>query len=202
MNYYENRNLQDLDGEIWKTIEEYPDYKISSFGRIKRVIPDKWNHKLKILSQHKDRDGYLLVGLSKNKKGKTEKVHRLLFETFIGEIPEGFVIHHINFTKDNYLGNFELMLILDHDSLHKSGKNHPLYGKKHSIESKNKNRNSHLGKYIGENNPASILKEQEVIQIKLLLDEGILTQREIGGMFGVSRSAISNIKNGRTWKYI
>ncbi len=35
----------------------------------------------------------------------------------------------------------------------RQGKNHPMYGKHHTEESNEKNRQSHLGKYTGENNP-------------------------------------------------
>jgi len=41
-----------------------------------------------------------------------------------------------------------------------------------------------------------------MIQIKLLLKEGILTQQEIADIFGISRLTISNIKNKRNWNHI
>jgi len=54
----------------------------------------------------------------------------------------------------------------------------------------------------GENNLNSILTEEQVIQIKLLLKEGILTQQEIADMFGVKQTTISAIKNKRSWSHI
>jgi DNA-binding XRE family transcriptional regulator len=48
----------------------------------------------------------------------------------------------------------------------------------------------------------SKLTEEQVVKIKLLLKEGILTQREIADMFGVSQLTISAIKTGRRWSYI
>lgn len=65
MEIYENLDLQDLDGETWKTIEDFPDYSVSNFGRVKRSITDKCNRKLKILKQYFDKCGYLRVVLYK-----------------------------------------------------------------------------------------------------------------------------------------
>jgi len=57
-------------------------------------------------------------------------------------------------------------------------------------------------KNIGENHPNHKLIEQDVIQIKLLLKEGILTQQEIADMFDVSVSTISMINTGKRWPHI
>ncbi len=108
-----------------------------------------------------------------------------------------------------------------------SGKNHYLYGKHHSIKTKNKISESLVGNIVsketrnkisqtlkekfknsniktlkGEKHPRHKLTEQQVIQIKLLLKEGILTQQEIADMFGVSRQTISLIKTGKIWSHI
>jgi len=48
----------------------------------------------------------------------------------------------------------------------------------------------------------SILIIQDVIQIKLLLKEGKLTQQEIADIFEVNQMTISKIKNRKTWSYI
>jgi len=54
MKIYENLDINDLNGEIWKIIIDFSNYQISNLGRIKRVIHDRWNHKLKILKQQKN----------------------------------------------------------------------------------------------------------------------------------------------------
>lgn len=46
------------------------------------------------------------------------------------------------------------------------------------------------------------LTEEQVKEVKLLLAEGKLTQKEIGEKFGVNRSVIKNICTGKTYKYI
>jgi hypothetical protein len=55
---------------------------------------------------------------------------------------------------------------------------------------------------MGEKHPNHKLTEQKVIQIKILLLEGNLTQQEIADMFGVSQLTISDINTGKTWKHV
>lgn len=43
------------------------------------------------------------------------------------------------------------------------------------------------------------LTEEEVRIIKTLLNNGIMTQKKIGEMFGVSRETITKIKNRTRW---
>jgi hypothetical protein len=55
----------------------------------------------KVISQFKDKDGYMLAtckGLSKN--GQV-RVHRLVAQCYIGEIPGGLEVNHIDGNKDN-----------------------------------------------------------------------------------------------------
>jgi len=73
--------------------------------------------------------------------------------------------------------------------------------KKISETIKEKYKNGELNQK-GEKNYNSILISQDVIQIKLLLKEGKLLQREIADIFGVNRKTISNIKTGITWNHI
>jgi len=138
-----------------------------------------------------------------------------MYENHIGEIPEGYVVHHIDFTKNNFLENFQMMTRKEHRILHNSGENNPNYGKHPSEKTKELMRESHIGKHPseesrklmrkkqkGESNPASILTEQDAIQIRIDLKEGILTQAEIGEKFGVKQQTISAIKLRKRWKHI
>lgn len=56
----------------------------------------------KIIKPFKSKDGYFKVGLRcSDKTQKKFFIHRLLYEAFIGPIPEGFVIDHIDENKQN-----------------------------------------------------------------------------------------------------
>jgi hypothetical protein len=53
---------------------------------------------------------------------------------------------------------------------------------------------------LGEKNPQAILNEQKVSEIRVLLAEGILSNKEIADHYGVAPRTIRDIKNGITWK--
>ena len=92
--------------EEWKDIEGYEGlYQISSLGRVKS-LNYKHTGKEKILEPIKNRYGYLQVNLWKNGKGKTNRVNRLVAESFIPN-PEGKPeVDHINKIKtDNMVSN-------------------------------------------------------------------------------------------------
>lgn len=52
--------------------------------------------------------GYLKVGIRVNGKNHQRYIHRLLYETFVGDIPEGYEINHIDEDNlNNDLSNLE-----------------------------------------------------------------------------------------------
>lgn len=98
--YYENLSLENLsyineDGLVcWEEFRDIPEYEglyqVSNLGRVKCIvtsITDKnnitKNITIKILKLCFDSDGYLLVGISKNKKRLSKRVHRLVMSSFI-----------------------------------------------------------------------------------------------------------------------
>lgn len=131
MRIYENLSLENLDGEEWKKIDEYEDYQVSNFGRVKSF--KKW-HKIDciILKQQKNnKTGYLQVNLYKNKKRCSGiKIHILLFETFNNyKLKKDECVHHTDFIKENnYFDNLIMMSKKEHDSFHMKGKNNPNFG--------------------------------------------------------------------------
>ncbi|MBU0777904.1 HNH endonuclease, partial [Patescibacteria group bacterium] len=189
----------------------------SNFGRVKSFKKCR-GISVRMLKQIKNNYGYFYIDLYKNGKKNSKLIHVLMYETFIEEIPEGYIIHHKDLTKNNFLVNFELMEKKEHTRIHHKGKiilektkklisdknkgtNHPFYGKYHSEETLDLMRKNHAD-VKGENHPRSILKEQDVIEIRKLCDEGIMLQSEIGRKFGVSPITISSIKNNKIWKYL
>ena len=95
--------------EIWKDINEYPNYMVSNMGNVKS-LNYKHTGREKILKSSVDKIGYMYVGLCKNGVKKKCQVHRLVAEAFYGEIPNGMQVNHINEIKtDNRLENLNLM---------------------------------------------------------------------------------------------
>jgi hypothetical protein len=92
----ENLDLNDLDGEFWKDILDYEgNYQVSNLGRVKSFKKYLGTNE-RILKQNKNSSGYFHINLSKNGKQKKESIHRLMYESFIGEIPEEYDVHHID----------------------------------------------------------------------------------------------------------
>ena len=103
-----------LEKEEWRDIPNYFGlYQASNLGRVKSLerIDVRGNRlKEKILKPGIDHKGYYQVGLHKNSIGKMYLVHRLVWEAFNGQIPEGLQVNHINEVKtDNRLSNLNLM---------------------------------------------------------------------------------------------
>ena len=87
--------------EVWKDIKGYEGlYQVSNMGKIKSL---KFSHgnKEKILKGNKEKFGYLVVTLYKNKGRKNFKIHRLVAETFIPNPKNLPQVNHIDGNKQN-----------------------------------------------------------------------------------------------------
>ena len=102
--------MNDLLQEIWNDIQGYEGlYQVSNFGRVKS-LPKKHDismgkgyyiTKERILQPGEDKDGYLQVGLRKNKKTRMRKIHRLVAETFIPNLNNLPQVNHKDENKQN-----------------------------------------------------------------------------------------------------
>ena len=114
--------------ELWKSIKGYEGlYEVSTLGRvrsIKRVVVNKRKRKMTIketiLKPENVYNGYERVFLCKNGKGVHKRVATLVYESFVGAIPEGLEIDHINGdNRDNRLANLRVCT-------HKENCNNPI----------------------------------------------------------------------------
>ena len=90
--------------EEWKIINEFPDYKISNFGRLKRG-------KNNVVPIFLDKDGYYQTTLWKNDKRYFKRIHDLVSKHWCNnKINEKLETDHINRNRrDNYFLNFRLV---------------------------------------------------------------------------------------------
>jgi len=94
--------------EIWKDIDGYNGiYQVSNYGNVyvkgKSIIRNNISYflKPKYMKCRFDSDGYLIVGLTKNKKQYTHRVHRLVCEAFLENKLNKPQINHIDGNKSN-----------------------------------------------------------------------------------------------------
>lgn len=134
-----------VNQEIWKDIKDYEgSYQISNLGRVKSLSKTLWNgvgyfeSKERILVPGKDKDGYLQVGLYKNKKRKSFKIHRLVGQHFILNEENKPEINHKDGDKQNNNVNNLEWVTSSENSTHaykagllkiKKGKENPLHYK-------------------------------------------------------------------------
>lgn len=94
-----------------KQIEGYSAYTITEEGE---VYSTKWNKPRKLKPQRatQSKKGYYQIRLYDNsgELGRLNYIHRLVWQTFRGEIPKGMEIDHMNGdTTDNKLSNLQLL---------------------------------------------------------------------------------------------
>ena len=126
-----------------------------------------------LMKLQKDKDGYLLVSLTKNKLSKSFRVHRLVALLYIGN-PNNFdEVNHIDCNKNNnHPSNLEWCTRLQNmrhaSKLNKLGSN----SKGHA--------------------PRKLSLEDETA-LKLLYNSSNLTMKEIGEIYGISSSTVCKI---------
>lgn len=81
--------MQSIEPEIWKPVVGFQGlYEVSNHGRVKRINIGR-DSREKLLKATPNKLGYMLVGLHREGKSNTRRVHRLVLEAFIGPCPEG-----------------------------------------------------------------------------------------------------------------
>lgn len=175
------------DEEEWRDIQGYEGlYKVSNFGRVKSLKRKALNGvalrpiKERFLSGGR-LNGYLLANLSKNGKTKSFRIHRLVAEAFILNPKNKLQVNHINGIKsDNRASNLEWATSHENQShAWKTG----------------------LNTHKGESCRFATLRETEVLEIKYLITMGFY-QKEIAIAYGVTSSAISCIRHGKSWGWL
>jgi hypothetical protein len=152
-------------------------YEINSEGVVKSVKRGQ----SKILTPALTKCGYQQVNLYLHGR-KTKLVHRLVWETFKGEIPNGMlVLHGEGVSRDD--------CCIDNLSL----------GSYEDNLGRDRRRDGTTPK--GENNCKAKLTEQQVAYIKARLRDNEFS-RTLSQLFNVGMSAIQDIRKGKTWSHI
>lgn len=152
--------------EIWKNIG---DYRVSNFGKVYSYKSNKF------LKQTEQTCGYLTYG------SYLGSVHRLVVKTFLGEIPKGLVVNHIDGNKkNNYIGNLEITTYSDN--------------LKHAFS-------LGLACNKGSLNSQAKLTERDILCMYKLFESGF-NNNSVAGKFGLHDRYISLIRHGKRWKHV
>jgi hypothetical protein len=162
--------------EQYRIIAFAPNYAVSNLGNLKNI------KKNKVLRQTLSTKGYKRVGLKIGNKRIFYYVHRLVALSFLDNKLLYDQVNHINGIKtDNLLSNLEWCSNQQN--------------MKHAIE-------TGLFNNKGEKHHNTQLTDEQVLEIKILLQKKIAKSKHIAQLYKVSIKCISKIKRGETWKHI
>jgi hypothetical protein len=103
-----------MEEEIWKIIEDFPNYEVSTFGNIKNTTTNK------ILKPSLNSSGYNRCTLINNFKKTISTIHRVVAETFIQNPENKPTVNHKDRNRiNNKLENLEWATHLE-QNLHKT----------------------------------------------------------------------------------
>ena len=99
--------------EVLKPIPGFPNYQISNLGKVfiskNGGLVEKEPRVSRLNAKGQK---YYAVSLWVNCKKKKRAIHNLVAEIFIGSIPEGYVVDHINCNpEDNYVTNLQIITL-------------------------------------------------------------------------------------------
>jgi len=126
-------------------------------------------------------DGYGIFRI----ENKSYRAHRVSYELFIGDIPDGMLVCHR----------------CDNPACVKPS--HLFIGTiQDNVNDRQNKGHSTGGKLKGEDCPAHKYTKKDVIEIRSLYNTGQYSQRDLARKFNISRPTIKNMVNRDTWKHI
>jgi len=179
---YSNFTTEELENEEWKTIPQCPFYAASNLGRIKRIQQGAGARVNHIKQFHRNRNGYMYVGLCHNGIQTQHLVHRLILITFCGE-PQSHQtdVNHIdNDRTNNRVSNLEFCTRKENLDWADAQVRLPRWGEKNST---------------------SRLKNADIPIIRQMISDGV-SDSKIGQLFNVHRRTICSIRLRENWKHI
>lgn len=178
--------------EIWKPVVNYEGYyEVSNKGNVRSV--DRYirtgKYYFLIFLKGKNlkvnlrkRDNRRFVNLKKHGSSNKKQISKLVAESFIGKIPNGFyVLHKNDDLSDDSLDNIYIGTPKENSRDCKiNGKERYCYGNKHGLNK---------------------LSKEQIKNILKMKNENI-TQREIGEIFNISQSYVSELLNSKKRIYL
>ena len=163
----------------WRQVNDFPDYKVSERGDVMRVSGGQGAVLGKILTWHtQTSSGYANVRLRKNGASVGVNVHKLVSRAFLGAMPDGLQVRHLDGCKlNNHYSN------LKYGTASENAQDKVLHGRS----------------MYGERNRHAKIDFETAEQIRMLLGKGICA-KSIAKMCSLSASTVSRIGSGAYWK--
>lgn len=174
--------------EHWRTVPDFPGYEVSDAGNVRsltRAVPHQNVTKTIFGKPKKARPqrngGQMRLTLYHERKPKSVFVHRLVMAAFVGPIPTGKLVRHLNGNpKDNRLVNLAYGDALENaaDAI------------AHGVQPR------------GERSNKSNLTDRKVREIRCFSRDPRITQKMLAGMYSVTAANITCIVRRQTWGHI
>lgn len=170
------QNPISFDKEIWKAVNGYPNYEVSTLGRIMNIKRGK------LLSPYISNCGYRSVALCNGSKpNKTRTVHRVVALNLIENPNRYLFVNHMDANKlNNAVSNLEWVTRVMN---HRHAKEMGLFPR-------------------GESHYNSSLTELIVIQMRYLYKKGMYTFVEIAKMFNITPNHAGLVIHGVRWEHV
>lgn len=167
--------MNNSEVEIWKSIQNYPDYEVSNLGRVRSYKRSLFEPH--ILARKLCKTGYYAVGLSKpGSKTNWANIHRLVAFAFVEGYFEGAdVCHKNNIRTDSRACNLR-------------------WGTR---SSNIMDKHEHGTMPLGEKHHNSKLTQESV---EFVRSNPSISLAELGRKFGVTRQTIWFVRHNKMWK--
>ena len=185
-----------LDTEEWRIIEAFPDYSVSSLGRVRRIRADERNHKVSGEPLKASLDSsrkYLSVSLCRDSKAKSVRVNRIVCEAFHGAPPSPahHAAHNDGDALNNRADNLRWATGVENET-DKRSHGTAAIGERHWSKAQPEKRSR------GERHGLAKLTADDVRKIRA--DQR--KQRDIAADFGVTQRVIWSVKARKTWSHV
>lgn len=168
--------------EVWVTCPGHAGiYEVSNLGRVKRVAPWKGTRAGRIMKLTSNKLGYKYLSLTIDGVSRTHMLHQLVCLAFHGDPPTP-----------------------DHEAAHNNGETPDCRAENLRWATHAENmadKNAHGTHNKGEAHVLAVLKDEDIPRIRSLLAEGVY-QKDVAKFYGVHRSTINNIANGKNWTHV
>lgn len=196
--------------EVWKPIAGYPRYEVSNLGFLRNAPGASRSRLVKPIKGHPTIHGYLQFALYNNAKSRHLTAHRVVWETFVGPVPSGFELDHVNGDKqDNRLSNLEAVTRQENirralaTGLTPTGDRHWARRLPERVKRGEQHWSRSKPERIcrGERQGTSKLTEDAVRDIRRRVDNGE-ERKNLAKEYAVDRSLIDMIMRRVAWKHV